>query len=55
MKLVHDVLGDPVKTGILTVAGAAASHLFFGFDLMFTGGIVAIGGYLTYKAYTKKS
>lgn len=55
MKLVHDVLGDPVKTGILTVGAGALSHFFFSMDLLVTGGIVAVGAFLTYKAYNKKS
>ncbi len=52
MKLINDVLADPMKTGVLTVGACAATHFFFALDLLVTGGIGVIGALLTYKAHS---
>lgn len=55
MDLINSVLNDPMRTGVLTVGGVAVSHFLFAADLLVTGGVACLGGYLVYRAFNKKS
>ena len=54
MKLVDNVLKDPMKTGLVFGGSAAVAHFVFAADLMVTGGIGAVGVYFVWKALNKK-